>query len=246
MSPRRCAISSLFDDHSSTGARPRGPDTRQAVAASRSAVATVIARRRCHSPCMSAELPKITTHGFQRQCSVCCGRRRQRSQVPRPFPWRYVSCGSVLALDGRMACLVERNGGISPTSSRRSLQGEKSPCRACDGCAGCSALGIGSCADGRLRARVKLIMRCCVDPQLPGKYGCGRHPAAQRNVALQRECVLLHFSRQGRHGPGARRLWRGVNVIAVAGSVDATPIRAWPHICGLFLGEGSDRHSEEV
>ena len=131
-----------------------------------------------------------------------------------------------------MACLVERNGGISPTSSRRSLQGEKSPCRACDGCAGCSALGIGSCADGRLRARVKLIMRCCVDPQLPGKYGCGRHPAAQRNVALQRECVLLHFSRQGRHGPGARRLWRGVNVIAVAGSVNATPIRAWPHICG--------------
>ena len=120
------------------------------------------------------------------------------------------------------------------------------PCRACDGCAGCSALGIGSCADGRLRARVKLIMRCCVDPQLPGKYGCGRHPAAQRNVALQRECVLLHFSRQGRHGPGARRLWRGVNVIAVAGSVNATPIRAWPHICGLFLGEGSDRHSEEV
>ena len=179
---------------------------------------------------------------MQRQCSVCCGRRRQRSQVPRPFPWRYVSCGSVLALDGRMACLVERwdLAGILAT------MGRSPPAELADGCAGCSELGIGSCADGRLRARVKLIMRCCVDPQLPGKYGCGRHPAAQRNVALQRECVLLHFSRQGRHGPGARRLWRGVNVIAVAGSVNATPIRAWPHICGLFLGEGSDRHSEEV
>ena len=174
---------------------------------------------------------------------MCCGRRRQRSQVPRPFPWRYVSCGSVLAPDGCMACLVERWDLADilatvlawrevPMQSLRRLRRLL-----------CTRYW---CADGRLRARVKLIMRCCVDPQLPGKYGCGRHPAAQRNVALQRECVLLHFSRQGRHGPGARRLWRGVNVIAVAGSVNATPIRAWPHICGLFLGEGSDRRSVEV
>merc|ERR1712216_452449 len=83
------------------------------------------------------------------------------------------------------------------------------------------------CAVGDAGSEAKSPAPC--DPQLPGKYGCGRHPAAQRNVALQRECVLLHFSR---HGPGARRLWRGVNVIAVAGSVEATPIRAWPHIRG--------------